>query len=139
MKKNTKISSQIMFLYLLFVVLGFVNSLILAVINNVAPDLLALGNTYFTSGTAAFLVGFLLAFVVTFLEPFLLLIHIHVKHDLSWMVVFWIVNTELIWIFGRLASYTGIGLSAFWVAFEAGLVLNLLQWVVWYLLKRGFR
>lgn len=116
---------------LTFFLFGLVNSFVFTAVNNLAPNFLVLGNTFLTAGAAAFLGGFVLAGILALVEPMFELLHIHVKHDLSWALLFLIINTESIWALGRLANYTGIGLAAFWVAFELGLVVNLLQWGIW--------
>lgn len=121
---------------LAFGLFGLVNSLTFTVANNLFPGMFVLGNTFLTAGAAAFAAGFTLALVVILVEPVFEFVKIHVRHDVTWALVFLVINTESIWIMGRLANYSGIGLAAFWVAFELGLIVNLLQFVVWRLLTK---
>jgi uncharacterized membrane protein YvlD (DUF360 family) len=45
------------------------------------------------------------------------------------------VNTILIWLLARVPNFTGFGISRFTWAIILGLILNLIQWRSWEILK----
>lgn len=129
---STVITKKIVLLLLFW----FGNSVVFLIANYAYPHMFVLGNTYMNASIAAIATGFLLAFIILMLEPVFLLLHIHVKHDLTWALIFWVVNAEAIWAMGRYASYAGIGLHTFWVALGVGFAIKLVQWLSWMLVQK---
>jgi uncharacterized membrane protein YvlD (DUF360 family) len=121
-----------------FVLFWVVSSFTFLTANVLFPNYLALGNVPLNPSTAAIVSGLILALIASSVEPAFAFLHIHVKHDLSWALVFFVVNTEVIWALARFADLSGIGIPAFWVALVLGFVVNLLQWGVWVLVQKVF-
>jgi len=120
----------------LFLLFWFGNSIVFLLANNFFPDYFVLGNTYMTPPMAAIVSGFFLAFIIILLDPVFSLLHIHVKHNATWALIFWVVNAEVIWVMGRFAEFTGIGLMIFWVALAVGFGVKLLQWLSWSMVQK---
>lgn len=112
-----------------------VNSISFLVVRSLVPDLLVVGNVSLSPTTAAFLSGLLLAVAVMLVEPILKVLKIEVNKQSSWGLIYLVVNAEVIWAMGRLADFTGIGLASFWIAILLGIVVTVLQWVVWLAVK----
>jgi len=112
------------------------NSFIFLVADISFPEFLELGNVLLTPSYAALTAGFILAIVIALVEPIFSTLNIHVKHQGSWALIYWIINSETIWGTARFAEYIGLGISAYWVAAVVAAAANILQWGSWNLVNR---
>lgn len=108
-----------------------INSLVFLVVRSFVPDLLVIGNAFMSATTAAFMSGLLLAVAVMLVEPVFNVFKIKVNKESRWWLIYLFVNTEVIWLLGRLADFSGIGLASFWVAIILGIIVTPLQWKTW--------
>lgn len=100
------------------------------------PHFFELGNVPLSPSYAALTAGFILALVIALVEPVFTTLNIHVKHDGTWALIYWVINSEVIWGIARFAEYIGLGISAYWVAAVVAATVNILQWGSWNLINR---
>lgn len=78
--------------------------------------------------TSAILIGI----VISLVEPIAKDYNIKM-HDNQWMVVYYVVNSLVIYFLARspISYGVGMGIIGFWVAFVLGFFVNLVQYWVW--------
>ena len=119
-----------------FVLYRVGNSFAFLIVDISFPSFFELGNVLLSPSYAALTAGFLLAMVIALVEPVFNTLNIHVKHDGTWVLIYWIINSETIWATARFSEYVGLGISAYWVAAVIGAAVNILQWGSWNLVNR---
>lgn len=97
----------------------------------IVPNMLVLGNDVRSPVIASMLAGFLLSICIAFTPLVLDLLNIKIKNENNMTFVYLVVNIIGVWIVGRLAVFTGFGISSFWVAIFLGTVMVFLQGPVW--------
>ena len=107
------------------------NGLIIYLAAYFYPGAVVLGNASLTSMAALVVTAILLTLIISQVEPLLKLTKVKLKGDLSMAVVYGLVNVVGLWIIARAAIYTGFGISTVSVAVILGIVLNLVQYLVW--------
>lgn len=107
------------------------NGLIIYLAAYFYPGAVVLGNASLTSMAALVVTAILLTLIISQVEPLLKLTKVKLKGDLSMAVVYGLVNIIGLWIIARAAIYTGFGISTVSVAVILGIVLNLVQYLVW--------
>lgn len=95
------------------------------------PGAIVLGNASLTSMAALVVTAILLTLIISQVEPLLKLTKVKLKGDFSMAVVYGLVNVIGLWIIARAAIYTGFGISTVSVAVILGIVLNLVQYLIW--------
>ncbi len=125
MKKTDK--TQLLLLFKMLIA----NGLIIYLSAYFYPDAVVLGNASLTSMAALVVTAILLTLIISQVEPLLKLTKVKLKGDFSMAIVYGLVNVVGLWIIARAAIYTGFGISTVSVAVILGIVLNLVQYLVW--------
>ncbi|KKR70394.1 MAG: hypothetical protein UU12_C0022G0004 [Candidatus Woesebacteria bacterium GW2011_GWA2_40_7b] len=122
--------------YLRFLLIWFINSVIILLANNNFGTNYVLGNAVMPPMVAGIFTGFLLTVLTKSFKPLLAKIGIGKKSRGSMFLTYWIINSVVIWALARLSVITGFGISAFYWAFALGLVSSLGQWLVRQVFKK---
>lgn len=128
--KKDMLSETGMLYVVTFVVLWAVNSIIIHFANAWFPQFLELGTANHSYLSAVLVSMGVLAVIDTFAIPF---VHMYeskkgkMATPTEWMLVYFLVNTAAIWLIGRGAILTGLGISSWIVAVVLGLVLDIVQ------------
>lgn len=112
-----------------------VNSVILWIFSQLAPNGVVLGNQHVLSLWASILAGFILAAIDSLVEPTLAMTKVKPKTDYHWTLTFFAANSIALWVITRFALIIGVGIAAFWWAVILGIGVTLGQWTVWAYLK----
>jgi hypothetical protein len=119
-----------MYNHVLYFYYWVANSLVLLLLHWFFPQDIVLGNWRFVPAEAAIYAGFWLTFWVWLFWDFALGRKFPLRAPVFHLIYFWLVNSFSIWLVGRLANYSGLGLSSFVWALAVGLVAHYLQqWV----------
>ncbi len=125
MKKTDK--TQVMFLLKMLLA----NGLVIYLAAYFYPGAVVLGNASLSSMAALLVTAILLTLIISQVEPLLKLTKVKLKSDFSMGIVYGLVNIIGLWIIARAANYTGFGISTVSVAVILGIVLNLIQYLIW--------
>lgn len=125
MKKTDK--TQVMFLLKMLLA----NGLVIYLSAYFYPGAVVLGNASLSSIAALLVTAILLTLIISQVEPLLKLTKVKLKSDFSMGIVYGLVNIIGLWIIARAANYTGFGISTVSVAVILGIVLNLIQYLIW--------
>ncbi len=125
MKKTDKTRALLLFKMLI------ANGLIIYLAAYFYPGTVVLGNASLSSMAALVITAILLTLIISQVEPLLKLVKVKLQGDFSMAVVYGLVNIIGLWIIARAAIYTGFGISTVSVAVILGIVLNLVQYLVW--------
>lgn len=115
---------------LIFISFWVSNSLFFYLAFLVWPGSVVLGNDIRSPVAAAMLNGFLLTIVIAALPLILKTVNFKVKTGTEQTIIYLVFNTVAIWVLAHLATFTGFGITAFWVAIVLGFGINLLQWAI---------
>lgn len=107
------------------------NSLFFYLAFLVAPGAIVLGNNIRSPVVASMLSGFLLTVITALIPTILKTTGTKIKGEGKLFSVYLIFNVAGIWVIARMATFTGFGISSFWVAIVLGVIVNFLQWGVW--------
>ncbi len=107
------------------------NSLFFYLAFLVWPNGVVLGNNIRSPLVSSILSGLLLTVVIIVVPYLLKVANMKVKEEMKLGLIYLVANTIGIWLIARMATFTGFGISAFWVAFILAVVVNFLQWGVW--------
>ena len=114
-----------------FLSFWIVNSLLLWIVSQIAPQGVVLGNQHILSPWASLFAGFILSAIDSMVEPTLAMTKIKPMTDYHWALTFFAANSVALWIITRFALIIGVGVAAFWWAVILGIVVTLGQWAVW--------
>ena len=115
----------------LWLSIALANAIVLYVASMVVPASVVLGNNAVSNWLAAILTALILTAALYGIKPVLKAVNLQVKGDLSINITYFVTNMAGLWVLGRLANYTGFGVSSFVVVIVLGFVLNLVQYFVW--------
>lgn len=115
----------------LWLSIGIVNAAAIYVTSLFFPAYVVIGNEFIEGWMAAILTALLLTVILALVEPVMKAAKLKVKGDLPIGVVYGLTNMAGLWVLARLARYVGFGVSSFVVVIALGVVLILLQFVVW--------
>ena len=123
-------------MYIKFILIWPVNSLIIWAANALYPGNIVLGNANMPPMAAILVSGFFVTLLCK-LAKILFVKFVHLKKTSRWamFVFYWLINSIVIWLVARLAPFTGLGISSFYWAFGLGFTLNFFQWVTRQLFK----
>jgi len=123
-------------IYLRFLIVWLLNSVIIFLANSAFGTNYVLGNAVMTPIVAGIFTGFLLTVLTKSVKPLLAKVGMAKKSRCSMFLTYWIVNSLVIWTLARLSVITGFGISAFYWAFALGLVTSLGQWLIRQVFKK---
>lgn len=121
--------------YLRFLLVWFVNSLVILLANQMYGIYYVLGNAVLTPMMAGIFTAFLLTVLTKSVKPLLVKAGLIKKGKGMMFITYWLVNSIVIWILARLSVITGFGIPAFYWAFVLGFIASFGQW----LLRQGFK
>lgn len=113
-----------------FLSLWVTNSLFFYLAFLIWPTSVVLGNDIRSPIVAAMLNGFLLTFLTMLVPLVMKIVKIKTKKEGELAFIYFIFNVIGIWVLARLATFTGFGITAFWVALILAAFVNLLQWAI---------
>jgi len=128
-KREIQAKTALNFVYS-FVVLTFVNYLVLFLANKFFPSAVVLGTASLTPAWATLLAAEKLAIIGVAVMAFVAYKEYKRNKDFSpkeWMTVYLVVDVAAIWLLARMADRLGFGISSFWVAIVLGAVLDWAQ------------
>ncbi len=114
-----------------FVSFWVFNSLYFYLAFLIFPGEIVLGNNIRSSVVASMLAGFLLTIILCLVPLIMKIKGVKLKEEKQQALIYLVFNVVGIWVIARMAFFTGLGVSSFWVAIILGLVANFLQWGVW--------
>ncbi|HEY5600860.1 MAG TPA: phage holin family protein [Patescibacteria group bacterium] len=120
----------------LFVLIWVINFVILYLASLFAPSMIVLENEFVQPLTSAILNSLILTLVVSLVDPLVKALKLPSNDPKISGVIYAIVNIAAIWILARFALYTGLGISAFWVAIILGVIASVLQYLGWFILNK---
>ncbi len=115
----------------LWMSIGIVNAAVLYVASLFFPAYVVVGNEFIENWMAVVLTAFLLTLLLALTKPIMKAANLKVKGDLPINITYGIANIVGLWILAKLARYVGFGVSSVVVVVVLGVVLTLLQFVVW--------
>lgn len=121
-----------LFMYVRFIFVWLVNTVVILLANNLYPSSYVLGNALMSPLIALILTAF-------FLTLFLKVVRgLPKKPDgrIMRFGYYFLANSIGIWILARLSVITGFGIPAFYWAFYLGFLTTLAQWVTRQLFKK---
>lgn len=124
MKKNT---NQTTFWLLTYAA----NAIILYVAGLLYPQAVVLGNAIVESWTALLVNALLVTVALMMVVPVLNKFQLKLGNTFYMGLIFGIVNVAALWLLSRGANWTGLGLSSVWIAIILGIVLNIVQFIIW--------
>lgn len=110
---------------------GVVNAATIYVASLFFPAYVVIGNEFVENWMAAVLTALFLTVILALVDPVMKAAKLKVKGDLPMGVVYGLTNMAGLWVLARLARYVGFGVSSFVVVIALGVLLTLLQFVVW--------
>lgn len=123
MKKDKKFS--------LLLTIGVVNAVVLYAAALYFPTYVVVGNEFVENWMAVVLTALLLTVLMVLVKPVMKAANLKAKGELSVYLLYGAVNIAGLWVLARLAKYVGFGVSSFVVVIVLGVVLTLLQLIVW--------
>lgn len=121
--------------YIRWVAIWLVNSLLFYLASVVFPGNFVLGNASLTPTWAALVSGFLLTVLCRLSKPLISRFGLKLAGRYKMFVFYWLVNAVAIWLVARFSYLTGFGISAYYWAIGLGFVTNLFQWLTRQLFK----
>jgi hypothetical protein len=116
--------------FVMMVIFWFVNAVVLGVTAQVFPSSVIFGNEFVPAWMSLSVVSLVLSVLCVALMPVFEKVakqeHIKLK-TAHWMVLYYVVNTILIWMLARLAGILGFGIVSWHVAILLGFVLDFAQ------------
>jgi uncharacterized membrane protein YvlD (DUF360 family) len=106
----------------------FVNSLVLFIFNNFLPKDVVLGNGWLSSVMAIILMGLLLT-VLDHVFKHVNKMRFHLKGRNMLMAYYLMANVVSFWILARIPSFSGFGITSFWMAILLGIAVTMVQWL----------
>ena len=110
---------------------GITNAIALYIASLIFPTGIVFGNESISNWMAVLLTALLLTVVLMLVKPVLKSANLKMKGDLLINITYCIANIAGIWASSRLSIYVGFGVSSLVVVIVLGVVLTLLQYIVW--------
>jgi hypothetical protein len=116
-------------LYLRYIIIWLINSILILLANYFWPTNYVLGNAVIPPVYAALFAGFLLTIFCRAMKPVIKRLIVKERSRYVMFGVYWFVNFAGIWIIARLSFLSGFGISAFYYAIVLGFAANFGQWL----------
>lgn len=107
------------------------NALVIYVSWMFYPQHVVLGNANMSMWASLVVVSLLLTLILSQVPKLLQVLKVKMKNEMMMGVYYGIGNIFGLWLIGRGAVYTGLGISSAIVAVVLGLILNLGQFLIW--------
>ena len=114
-----------------WLIMAVANAIVIYLASLLFPMLVVLGNDKVPNILALLFTALLLTLILSLVAPVLKILKLKVTGDLSINTTYGIANIAGLWILGRLASFIGLGISSFVVAIVLGVILSIVQFVLW--------
>ncbi len=116
-------------LWVRFLILWAVNSLIIYLASMLYPVNFVLGTNLISPFWAIVISGFLLTIICKIARPVVQMVGLKPKGRFMMLAFYWLVNAAAIWLIARVPAFSGFGISRFSWAIGLGFVTNLGQWI----------
>jgi uncharacterized membrane protein YvlD (DUF360 family) len=114
-------------MYVRFLLVWAINSIVLLLANAYYPANFVLGNAVMTPTMAGILTGFLLTLLLRVFGSFS---RKPKSNRFLMFVYYFLANSFVLWLLARISVVTGFGIPSFKYAFYLGFVVCLVQWLV---------
>ena len=111
--------------------LALVNLLILYLSSLTMPSAVVLGNDAIPGFLALILVSIFLTIFVNLVPIITNSLKLKLKTPISMNLTYGAVNIAGIWVLSKFARYLGFGIGSFWVAIILGVILTILEYLLW--------
>lgn len=116
--------------YSRFLIVWFINFLIVYYANSLYPMYYALGNAGLSLIKAAIFSAFLLTLAGRIAKTVLPSWGIKTKGRYQKFLLYWLTNSAAIWLIARFSFVTGFGIRAYYYALVLGFIACLAQWLL---------
>ena len=114
-----------------WLIMAVANAIVIYLASLLFPMLVVLGNDKVPNILALLFTALLLTLILSLVAPVSKILKLKVTGDLSINTAYGIANIAGLWVLGRLASFIGLGISSFVVAIVLGVILSIVQFVLW--------
>jgi uncharacterized membrane protein YadS len=114
-----------------WLIMAVANAIVIYLASLLFPMLVVLGNDKVPNILALLFTALLLTLILSLVAPVSKILKLKVTGDLSINTTYGIANIAGLWVLGRLASFIGLGISSFVVAIVLGVILSIVQFVLW--------